>query len=755
MKKVLLSVLFLSYWFCELPAQNSLLQAFEISSDTSVNLAVPVNYWQILKDKAGKLTINDVTRSTVSEEFRPDDSKAEGLDYSVHYYWIRYRIKNVMSRPVNICLTNPTDADQSDFYVIDETGNRNHFTTGILYPGNKKDGLKKINSIPFIIGEGKEILVYNRIKNQYYYNKPDYLSVTIGLTNMVIDENYVGRQSSFSKREFAAAFAGILLFACLFSLFFYSIVRDKVYLYYSLFLFYFSGIGEFLSDVVFPNHPAILLTIEYFIHSLGILLFVQFIRYFLKTFEKYPRWDTALKTIAIVHPLSEWAAFFIEPHLAGKWNGSMAALTFFVFVVGLFMILITFLKYLRSQGQSLVVLKIAAIPAAIFWSFGIGMVFFFGLLSDRFDVPTPPFMIWLLPRFNTFNMLCVLWFVVGFSWVLLLQFIQLRKENIQQALDKERLSKEREMERRQIIEQKKIELEKEVDERTYELKQSMIELKSTQAQLIQSEKMASLGELTAGIAHEIQNPLNFVNNFSEVNKELVDELKSELATGNMQSANEIADTIKDNQDKINQHGKRADAIVKGMLQHSRISGGQRELTDINALADEYLRLAYHGLRAKDKSFNAKIETNFDPAIGKINIVPQEIGRVILNLINNAFYAVSEKQKYTSTLRQPQDLALSFRPDDTVGRDYEPTVIISTKKLTDKIEIKVSDNGIGISQKLLDKIFQPFFTTKPTGQGTGLGLSLAYDTITKGHGGKISVVTNEGSGSEFIIDLPLS
>jgi signal transduction histidine kinase len=262
-------------------------------------------------------------------------------------------------------------------------------------------------------------------------------------------------------------------------------------------------------------------------------------------------------------------------------------------------------------------------------------------------------------------------------------------------------------------------------------------LKSAQAQLIQSEKMASLGELTAGIAHEIQNPLNFVNNFSDVNKELVDELKSELASGNIKSATDIAETIKDNEDKINQHGKRADAIVKGMLQHSRSSSGQKELTDINALAEEYLRLAYHGLRAKDKTFNAKFETNLDPAIGKINIVPQEVGRVILNLVNNAFYSVSTK-------------ALA-----TAAGGYEPTVIISTKKATDKIEIKVSDNGIGIPQKLLDKIFQPFFTTKPTGQGTGLGLSLAYDIITKGHGGKISVVTSEGSGSEFIIDLPLS
>ena len=267
------------------------------------------------------------------------------------------------------------------------------------------------------------------------------------------------------------------------------------------------------------------------------------------------------------------------------------------------------------------------------------------------------------------------------------------------------------------------------------------QLRSTQAQLVQSEKMASLGELTAGIAHEIQNPLNFVNNFSDVNKELVEEAKAELATGNLQSAGEILNDIKDNSEKINHHGKRADAIVKGMLQHSRTSSGQKEPTDLNALADEYLRLAFHGMRAKDKSFNAKTETGFDNSIGRINVNPQEIGRVILNLINNAFYAVSEKQKQN----------LNARPDDPVGRGYEPTVTVSSAKNNGKVEIRVKDNGNGIPQKVLDKIFQPFFTTKPTGQGTGLGLSLAYD-IVKAHGGELKVETKEGEGSEFIIQL---
>jgi two-component system, NtrC family, sensor kinase len=290
------------------------------------------------------------------------------------------------------------------------------------------------------------------------------------------------------------------------------------------------------------------------------------------------------------------------------------------------------------------------------------------------------------------------------------------------------------------------------DQKT-EIQNALTELKSTQSQLIQSEKMASLGELTAGIAHEIQNPLNFVNNFSEVNTELIEELKSEKSKvkseRNEELEDEILDDIKQNLEKILHHGKRADAIVKGMLQHSRASTGKKEPTDINALADEYLRLSYHGMRAKDKSFNATLKTDFDNSIGKINVVPQDIGRVLLNLFNNAFYAVSERRASTS---------LSAEQAGSAEQKYEPTISLCAKRTNSPsgdggIEIHVKDNGIGIPQKVVDKIFQPFFTTKPTGQGTGLGLSLSYD-IVKAHGGEIKVNTKEGEGSEFIVQLPV-
>ena len=266
------------------------------------------------------------------------------------------------------------------------------------------------------------------------------------------------------------------------------------------------------------------------------------------------------------------------------------------------------------------------------------------------------------------------------------------------------------------------------------LNQSIDDLKATQAQLIQSEKMASLGQLTAGIAHEIQNPLNFVNNFSEVNTELIEEMQKEIERNNLPEVKSLANDLKENEAKIIHHGKRADSIVKNMLQHARRSKGVKEPTDINKLADEYVRLAYHGKRAKDKSFHTTINTDFDPSVGDISVMPQEIGRVILNLVNNAFDAVDEKRKREAN-------------------GYEPRVEISTKRQADKISIRVQDNGTGIPEHLADKIFQPFFTTKPTGQGTGLGLSLSYD-IVKVHGGELKVDSNGDSGATFIVQLPI-
>ncbi|WP_439558578.1 sensor histidine kinase [Dyadobacter sp.] len=338
---------------------------------------------------------------------------------------------------------------------------------------------------------------------------------------------------------------------------------------------------------------------------------------------------------------------------------------------------------------------------------------------------------------------------VAFAFVLCF-FVWFYARKQMKVLQKEREDRLRE---EQASRAQKESLEYLVNERTQELtmqkeelQKTIEELKSTQNQLIQSEKMASLGELTAGIAHEIQNPLNFVNNFSEVSVELCTELeeeidKSQLADADKDYIKEIIADLSQNQQKITHHGKRADSIVKGMLQHSRLSSGEKEPVEINALADEYMRLAYHGLRAKDKEFNAALVTDFDGTIGKVNVLPQDLGRVFLNLFTNAFYAVAEKKRKLAA--------------EGLGSDYKPEVKISTKKFANKLYIRVTDNGTGMPEHVKAKIFQPFFTTKPTGQGTGLGLSMSYDIVTNGHGGVLDVESIPGEKTEFRITIPVS
>ncbi len=330
----------------------------------------------------------------------------------------------------------------------------------------------------------------------------------------------------------------------------------------------------------------------------------------------------------------------------------------------------------------------------------------------------------------------------SFVWMIVMWLIT---TNQNKALEKVKKKASEEEAQKKLMESMKEQLEVQVAKRTAELthqkeelQAALEELKATQAQLIQSEKMASLGELTAGIAHEIQNPLNFVNNFSEVNRDLIGELNAERlkpeAERDVQLENEIIKDLKENSEKINHHGRRADSIVKGMLMHSRKSSGQKEPTDLNALCDEYLRLAYHGMRAKDKSFNVAFELKADPALPKIEVVPQEIGRVILNIINNAFQAVQEKK-------------------ETAGAGYQPKVVVTTRRNDPLVEIRITDNGLGIPSKIRDKIFQPFFSTKETGKGTGLGLSISYDII-KAHGGKLQVASCKAGETEFLIELPL-
>jgi len=428
-----------------------------------------------------------------------------------------------------------------------------------------------------------------------------------------------------------------------------------------------------------------------------------------------------------------------------KWDKTFVSLLFVIALLAVIQVSfsVAFINWIWQILLLLVLVALVRLPEFAKFKMLMWAILPFVVISFVGDLVEP----FTNPVFSPLKRLLNFADPLAITWMIALLIIWNKQ---QKALEKERNLRLSEEEQHKIVEARKIELEYLVSERTAELthqkeelEQALLELKSTQNQLIQSEKMASLGELTAGIAHEIQNPLNFVNNFSEVSVELLDELKSgplqNLPAADKEEVEDIMENLVQNLEKIHHHGKRADAIVKGMLQHSRSSTQHKEPADINALVDEYLRLSYHGLRAKDKSFNATMQTDYDQRLQKINVISQDIGRVVLNLFTNSFYSVNEKKKQ-------------------MGESFQPTVSVSTRHITfpagtEGVEIRVKDNGLGIPQRVLDKIYQPFFTTKPAGQGTGLGLSISYDIVTKVHGGEMKVDTKEGEFAEFIILLP--
>ncbi len=726
MKKTFILLCSLLFLFIKTKAQNNLPPVYEIKSDTAFEQDLDSAYWQVLEDKTGTLKIDEVSNQPLAGKFQGITAKIKSLDTSIHTYWFRYRLKNATDKEINIALDSR--ADQSDFYVFQGSDKPKHFVTGNTYPRNKKDGFKEGNYIPLVLKPQEEVIIYYRIFNDKAGIPKDFVIDFVNTEKELQAEYKIlnGERNDYYNiySLYTAFIIGILFLASFFNLFFFLIAREKVYLYFSVFLF-FLGLNNFY-DIIHTyflfEYSFLSRYLEYLTYDWIFILFflIQFFRYFFQTFSSRRHWDKVLIGISFITVL-----LFITV------NGAINQFFLLVRFPAFCSILITLILY-RKKSESNPYNKLmitGALPYICLYIIRAVLALMVIILKNKFVLITNQF---FMQWFRPIEIFALSWFILFFSWILFKRYDKQKKEIAQQALDKERFAKEKEIERSELIEQQKAGLEEQVTKRTAELKQSLEELKSTQSQLIQSEKMASLGELTAGIAHEIQNPLNFVNNFSEVNKELVDELQAELKSGNTEEAIAISNDIKDNEEKINYHGKRAGDIVKGMLQHSRSSTGVKEPTDINALADEYLRLSYHGLRAKEKSFNANFKTDFDESIGKINIIPQDIGRVILNLLTNAFYVVNEKKKLNI-------------------KGYEPTVSISTKKVNGKVEIKVSDNGNGIPQKVIDKIFQPFFTTKPTGQGTGLGLSLSYDII-KAHGGEIKVETKEGEGAKFIIQL---
>jgi two-component system NtrC family sensor kinase len=708
-------------------AQSTLPPAFEIIANKSVD-SIPINYWQLLVDSAGKWTINDVTSGPASNLFTEKKPGKQGYGFvGVRDYWIRMKLKNSTQDTIETVFRNRPNVDRYDLYIIRGSGNMEHHVSGSFVAWRNRDGYKGRVAVPVMISPGEEITIYKKLYIQRVTFHDD-LWIGFSTFDHFVRELYL--QEPWYESDIRNwLIAGILIFGFFFNFFFFWIVREKVYLFLALVLlteglWYFNANRSILREApYFRVYYDIIVS-----HAVFFTMVTQFVRSFLKTRIYQPSWDRVLVTLNILMVITSLGSMlFARDIIPYSSKAFIRGIPDFFFTLLMTCLLLSFLVFNKQRPKVPRLAVIAALPVFLLWSLGYGIRTLYVFLGDQYGIPMPASIGWYSDREIVIEMFCIAWFAILFTWILLQRYALLRKQYTQQELERER-------ERMELINQQKVVLEEQVEQRTAELKRTIEDLKKTQAQLIHSEKMASLGELTAGIAHEIQNPLNFVNNFSEVNSELIAEMKEQLANGNVNEAIGIAADIDENEQKIIFHGKRADAIVKGMLQHSRSSSAHKEPTDINALADEYLRLAYHGLRAKDKSFNAIMKTDYDENVGTVNVITQDIGRVILNLITNAFYAVSDKARQQENSK------------------YEPTVTVQTKKLDDKVKVSISDNGNGVPNNVREKIFQPFFTTKPAGQGTGLGLSLSYDII-KAHGGDLELETTEGKGATFIITLP--
>ncbi|WP_461093361.1 sensor histidine kinase [Spirosoma gilvum] len=711
-------------------AQTSLPPVYEIKKDSSF-FRPDTTYFQVLEDLKGNLTFKQVLNHPA---FRYD--KFFSRKRESHTYWMRMRIKNALPHELRIFYCD-FNSDYIDLYRLDSAGQWQHQLTGDLIPYSKlpiHKGSHERARLFFTLSSGQETTVYARAQNAFWHPPILYLSPQFQTEQGRIEAvfNTITAEKGWKNYLIEGVIIGILVLASCYNLIIYYSIHDRVYLYFGICLFFFVlDRNNYRLQLAFAEeHPYEVKLIANFFFTVFFIFFVQSIRKLLQLPSYMARLDKVITTTLVLTvaanvvqvlsfstllvPIDEWA-LLIEVLIR--------------LIYGLCM-----LMAVRRMKQGLLearYLLVALTPLFLLWLFTLTTE----ILGLYFSVDLPRV---IHENVEYVESACFAWMIIAFTGALMNRYKLVRQQVIQQAIEKEQLKKEREIERNRLIAAQNERLEREVEERTAALKQSIDELKATQNQLVQQEKLASLGELTAGIAHEIQNPLNFVNNFSEVSAELVDELKEgpmqHLPDSEKAYADEIMGDLTQNLQKITHHGKRADSIVKGMLAHSRSTSGQKQPTKLNDLADEFLRIAYHGLRAKDKSFNADLKLDLDPTVGTVNLVPQDIGRVFLNIYNNAFYAVQTKQKQ-------------------IGNGYQPQIQVSTRAEKDAVTISISDNGIGIPDEIRHKIYQPFFTTKPTGQGTGLGLSLSYDIITKGHNGEIQISTKPGEGTEFIIQLP--
>ncbi|HZV67923.1 MAG TPA: ATP-binding protein [Saprospiraceae bacterium] len=686
--------------------------------DKKIQVHSLLKYTSVFVDSSNEMTVQEVAAEKLRGKFQPFDSLDQPPAPYISY-WLKFSISSpdsiqdwwLIHSGVPEFDTVFGEHAYVDVYFLDTVYQvKSHQRTGLFVPRSEKRVKQNsgVNRVLISVNPNETIHVYTRINNEY---SPEYI-LPPQLRNPI-----VGIPAQRGE-IFMSVLAGAVFLFSIISFFFFFFVRDRAYLFFGIYALVLALSYLVLHpdhpfvDIFIPEHPQLILPAFVLFTQGSFIFFVLFGRDFINLPQLSKKLDTILKWFISVWILN----IFITIILLIVTHKPFHPETGFVFI-GLFLVFLIRIAFFKS-------ILVRFYVAGALWLVCFTIL---GLIWERIFIELP-FNPWPVGQIGQ-----LLIYIAGLAYKLRLN---------QQASVQAEVVRLRNVELASLYEES-TKQKGEIEKQKKNLEETLVDLKATQSQLIQSEKMASLGELTAGIAHEIQNPLNFVNNFADVNSELIAEMKQELDNGKIEDAKNIANNIDENEQKIIFHGKRADAIVKGMLQHSRSSSGLKEPTDINALADEYLRLAYHGLRAKDKSFNATMKTDFDESIGLVNVNPQDMGRVILNLITNAFYAVSI-------------------PRPLEGRvDFKPTVTVITKKQFSLsggggfgVQIFVKDNGPGIPLNIIDKIFQPFFTTKVSGQGTGLGLSLSYD-IVKAHGGELKVETTDGEGTVFIISLPVT
>lgn len=661
----------------------------------------------VLTDKTGQLSIEQVSSDSCKARFLPSDKKIfEWFLSGETIYWVKCSVNNTTNDKLLLEVAQPM-LPSVIYYYQDTTHKWQSYKAGHKVKLYQREVKYHLPVFPLLANNQT---VYLRIQ-------PSGRPIPIKLWQAEAHESKV----SIQKMVYGG-YIGIMLFVIFFNIFAFITLKHITHAYYAVMVFQYFLFAAILDGYIlyiFPNTKLIegfafttLISVSQINSLLYTIVFLQLKKYDKKSYKVAIGFLVYFAVYLVVY-------WFTSLKLMAQFNDLNSA-------IGIFLMAIIGIRAGNRKNK---------LGYYFAWTYFI--LFVIATLEVSYNKIGSPRYLFDLDVSHVSLAILLEVFLLSYLLAKRVEWDRAEIENDKQKAQEQLLVQTQANER--IVREQNKHLEEAVIQRTTELNQSLLTLRTTQNQLIQSEKLASLGELTAGIAHEIQNPLNFVNNFSELSVSIAEDLKEEMSRPDADKGyiEELLTDLTQNQTKINHHGKRASNIVKGMLEHSRVSTGMRTMTDINALADEYLRLSYHGMRAKDKTFNTDFTTDFDTHLPQMNIVSQDIGRVLLNLINNAFYAVNEKKKSNKE------------------GGYQPRVLVSTLKKDNSIEIKVKDNGNGMPKAVKTKIFQPFFTTKPTGEGTGLGLSLSYDIVVKGHGGTLEVETTEGEGTAFLIILPIS